>query len=300
MGVGFISTSPWARIPTAPRPGRIATASPTAPPSARRPMRFPPTGNPGALRRSTPARWSPRASARWPRRCVARWRFRGRSGSTISSASTVPSGCRRRRAGGLCADAARRDAGRRADGGRARGRGGGGRGPRQRAAGAAARWRPRASSAAGSCCSSGAGERRPSFATRRAIPRAPSPVSPPTICPHGRAGARATRSTRGCDRAISAGPSRRRSMPAQVEVAAFDAMTATAGEGDPAIPDAMHRALGQSRSRWPWFRWKTSWASRRSRTCPERPASIPTGGSVFRSGPRRWPMIRGWSAPPRS
>jgi 4-alpha-glucanotransferase len=51
---------------------------------------------------------------------------------------------------------------------------------------------------------------------------------------------------------------------------------------------------------WPWFRWKTSSASRRSRTCPERPASIPTGGSVCRSAPRRWPMIREWSAPPRS
>jgi 4-alpha-glucanotransferase len=34
----------------------------------------------------------------------------------------------------------------------------------------------------------------------------------------------------------------------QVEVAAFDAMTATKGEGDPASPDAMHRALGQSGS----------------------------------------------------
>jgi hypothetical protein len=52
----FISTSPSARIPMAPRPGRIATVSPLAPPSARRPMRFPPMGNPGALRPSTPAR----------------------------------------------------------------------------------------------------------------------------------------------------------------------------------------------------------------------------------------------------
>jgi 4-alpha-glucanotransferase len=37
-------------------------------------------------------------------------------------------------------------------------------------------------------------------------------------------------------------------MPQAGEVAAFDAMTATKGEGDPASPDAMHRALGQSGS----------------------------------------------------
>jgi 4-alpha-glucanotransferase len=41
--------------------------------------------------------------------------------------------------GAYVQNAARRDAGRRADGGRARGRGGGGRGPRQRAAGPARR-----------------------------------------------------------------------------------------------------------------------------------------------------------------
>jgi 4-alpha-glucanotransferase len=244
-----ISTSPSARIPMAPRPGRTATVSPLAPPSARRRMRFPPMGNPGALRPSTPARWSPGASARWPRRCAARWRCRVRCGSTISSASTAPSGCRRPvRRGPMCMPRAAMLAVVRMEAARAGAVVVGedlGNVPR------GLRGALEASGILG--CRVMLFERgRGKTPVFRDPARYPA-RSIASFSTHDLPTWAGWRQGHDIDARLSVGDigpgfAAEEHGRRQVEVAAFDAMTATKGGGDPASPDAMHRALGQSGS----------------------------------------------------